>query len=145
MASDNDFNRHVAKAVSPVVRGIAEKAGQPDDDDEKVVSIGRIGSKPQHSIRFRLKDGTGERFSYSHYYRTIEEEPNAVLVVEFSEHLVRIEGSDLGLLDQWIGDHKARVVEERPERERAAGFGGPKAEPVVYRVTVTAKADVVAE
>lgn len=134
MAGDKTFGRFVAdKTGAPV------KEEEPVEGDDKAVSIGRIGGRPQLSIRFKLMDGTGCRFSYSHFYRVIEEEPGAVLVVEFSEHLVRIEGAELGMLEQWIGDHKARVVEEQPEKARGAGFG--KAEPAVFHIEITAKAD----
>lgn len=106
-----------------------------EEEKETEVSVGRIGTKPQLSVRFVPHDQPAMRFDYGHYYCTVEETPKSVLVVTFTGHRVRIEGHNLGMLEKWIGDRKATLVTASPEAERAAGFK-PDGKPRVYRLSI---------
>lgn len=83
----------------------------PDEADDTPLAVGRVGTRPQLTVTFRQRDGTGLAFSYAHLYR-VASVGQGKLTVEFSEHVVTVEGRNLGRLLRALCDHRLREVWE---------------------------------
>ena len=97
--------------------------------DEPPLAVGRVGTRPQLTVAFRLRDGTALAFSYAHLYRVASAGQGEV-AVEFSEHVVTVRGRNLVRLLRALCDHRLREVWEG-DRD----FADDGAE-VVERITV---------
>ncbi len=112
---------------------IEEGAGE---GEYQAFGFGRVGNKPQISVTFRLVNAKGYNFAYSHYYGIVDDHPNVSFTVEFTRHLVMIEGRNLEMLHRLLCDHKVREVRQVDELEAKML---PEEVPVVTRIEVRVK------
>lgn len=116
---------------------LRSKAPPPDvpEEEEEEAGANRTSAKPVISVTFVDGAGVPHQFAYSHLYRITVE--GRTMVVEFSDHVVRVEGQRLfapvrDCLMRRLGHHKAEFVEVHPRPEFAEGE-------VVERITVAAR------
>lgn len=107
-----------------------------DEAEYKAFVFGRAGNKPQLSVTFRILGAKGYNFAYSHYYGIVDDHPNVSFEVEFTRHIVRIEGRNLEMLYRLLCDHKVREVHQLDELEAKVL---PDGAAVVTKIEVRAK------
>lgn len=104
------------------------KAPPPDVPGEEIeleeAGSNRASAKAVLAITFVDGAGVPFQFAYSHLYRVWVE--GRALVVEFSDHVVTVEGRGLfapvrDCLMRRIGEHKVWLVEVHPRPEFAEG------------------------
>lgn len=117
----------------PVGMEIEEGEGEAE---YQAFAFGRVGNKPQISVTFRLVNAKGYNFAYSHYYGIVDNHPNISFSIEFTRHVVMIEGRNLEMLHRFLCDHKVREVHQVDELEAKVL---PEGVPVVTKMEVRVK------
>ncbi len=113
-----------------------EAEAEDSEDEYQAFGFGRVGNKPQISVTFRLVNAKGYNFAYSHYYGIVDDHPNVSFAIEFTRHVVMIEGRNLETLHRLLCDHKVREVHQMDELEAKVL---PDEVPVVTKIEVRIK------
>jgi len=135
-------------ATKPHLRTLLDKPGRANalpptanaapadgEDDYTAFAHGRISSRPQLTLAFRLADGTAKAFAYGWFYGVEATDPDRCFTLDFTHNKIKVEGRNLENLFRLICQH--RVAEVR-QADRSQSFQVAADAPIVQTVEIQA-------
>jgi hypothetical protein len=103
----NETNPHLAR--------LRNFTTQPPDtpgveEEYSAFAFGRVGSKPQLTLRIRQVSGTTRGFVYAHLY-TLDHEPSLGIILRFSQHRIVIQGRNLEEMFRYLSQFRVDLIQ----------------------------------
>lgn len=134
MSTDNQTIRSILGKPARAAP-VPETSQTEREGDYTAYAQGRISRHSQLTLVLRQADGSARAFAYSYLYGIESENPALGFTIDFTQHRVKVQGSNLQILFRLVCQH--RVAEIRVAQRSQILELDPQ-EPVVEQVEVSA-------